>query len=68
MLERRGGCVVIRESECSGARLYETAKEILADPDRAAQMGKAARAAAVLDSAERIYELIVRTAAERNRA
>ena len=68
VLERRGGCVVIRESECSGARLYETAKEILADPDRAAQMGKAARAAAVLDSAERIYELIVRTAAERNRA
>jgi len=64
ILEQRGGAVVIRESECSGRLMYETAKSILADPDRAEKMGQAARAAAVLDSAERIYELIRKTMEE----
>ena len=64
ILEQRGGAVVIRESESSGRVLYETAKAILADEKRAAQMGEAARAAAVLDSAERIYELILKTVEE----
>ena len=61
ILGNRGGAVVIRESECSGKLLYETAKSILADPERARKMGEAARSAAVLDSAERIYQLIVDT-------
>lgn len=67
VLERRGGAVVIRESESSGERLYQTAKEILSDAARAEQMSKAARAAAVPDSAERIYDLILQTAAERKK-
>lgn len=65
ILGNRGGAVVIRESECSGKLLYETAKSILADPERARKMGEAARSAAVLDSAERIYQLIVDTVEER---
>lgn len=65
ILEQRGGAVVIRESESSGKMLYETAKSILSDPRRAEQMGKAARSAAVLDSAERIYDLILKTVEEK---
>ncbi|MBQ6799055.1 MAG: undecaprenyldiphospho-muramoylpentapeptide beta-N-acetylglucosaminyltransferase [Oscillospiraceae bacterium] len=66
ILEQRGGAVVIRESESSGRVLYETAKAILSDERRAAQMGQAARAAAVLDSAERIYDLILKTVEEKH--
>lgn len=65
ILEQRGGAVVIRESESSGKLLYETAKSILADSRRAEEMGKAARGAAVLDSAERIYDLILKTVEEK---
>ncbi|MEA4965795.1 MAG: undecaprenyldiphospho-muramoylpentapeptide beta-N-acetylglucosaminyltransferase [Oscillospiraceae bacterium] len=63
ILEQRGGAVVIREAECSGEKLYGTAKTMLADPVGMARMGEAARAAAVLDSSERIYDLILKTAA-----
>ena len=66
ILEQRGGAVVIRESESSGKLLYETAKAILSDEKRAEQMGQAARAAAVLDSAERIYDLILKTVEEKH--
>lgn len=65
ILERRGGAVVIRESESSGKTLYETAKAILSDKKRAEQMSRAARNAAVPDSAERIYQLILQTVEER---
>jgi len=66
ILEQRGGAVVIRESESSGKVLYETAKSILQDEKRAEQMSRAAKAAAVLDSAERIYDLIVKTVEEKH--
>ncbi len=65
VLEARGGAVVIRESESSGKLLYETAKSILSDAERADKMAQAARASAVLDSAERIYDLIIKTAEEK---
>lgn len=66
ILEQRGGAVVIRESESSGKLLYETAKSILADENRAVRMSAAARNAAVLDSAERIYDLILKTVEEKH--
>lgn len=65
ILEQRGGAVVIRESESSGKILYETAKSILSDHKRAEKMAQAARKAAVLDSAERIYQLILQAVEER---
>lgn len=65
VLERRGGAVVIRESESSGKLLYETAKSILSDSERKEKMAAAARAAAVMDSAERIYDLILKTVEEK---
>lgn len=68
ILEQRGGAVVIRESECSGKTLYDTAKSILSDAPRANRMGMAVKAAAIPDSAERIYKLILKTAAEKEKA
>ena len=65
VLEKRGGAVVIRESESSGKLLYETAKAILSDAERADKMAQAAKAAAVMDSAERIYDLILKTVGEK---
>ncbi len=65
VLEKRGGAVVIRESESSGKLLYETAKAILSDAERADKMAQAAKAAAVMDSAERIYDLILKTVEEK---
>ncbi len=55
VLEKRGAAVVLRESECDGDVLYETAKEILGDPDRRRKMTSAAHEMAVVDAAERIY-------------
>lgn len=65
ILERRGAAVVLREEECDGAALYRTAKELLEDAPRRAQMRKALREVAVIDSAERIYSIIMELAKSR---
>ena len=65
ILERRGAAVVLREEECDGATLYRTAKELLEDAPRRAQMRKALREVAVIDSAERIYSIIMELAKSR---
>lgn len=62
VLERLGGCKVILESECTGARLYEEAKQLLADEPRRKKMRQALLGAAVPDSAERICEIIMNLA------
>lgn len=59
ILEQRGAAVVIRESDCDGEALYRTAKELLADPERRKKMRSALREIAVIDSAERIYQIIL---------
>lgn len=59
ILEGHGGAVVLRESECSGDRLFAAAMELLEDPTRLSQMGRAVQALAVPDSAEKIYEIIL---------
>ncbi len=59
ILGDRGAAVVIRESECSGKLLYETAVQILNDPARMESMSRAAKSAAVPDSADRIYQYIM---------
>ena len=65
ILAKRGAAAVIKESECSGKVLYETAKQILQDPDRCQQMASAIRKMAVVDSTERIYSTILELAKER---
>jgi UDP-N-acetylglucosamine--N-acetylmuramyl-(pentapeptide) pyrophosphoryl-undecaprenol N-acetylglucosamine transferase len=62
ILEQHGGAVVLREAECSGEILYETAKKLLQDNDRLLTMGRAVQALAVPDSAERICGIILELA------
>lgn len=62
ILEQRGAAVVLREEECDGAVLYQTAKELLSNPQRCARMRSALRDIAVIDSAERIYQIILQMA------
>ncbi len=58
LLERSGAAVVLRESECDGALLYQTAKTLLDDAPRREKMRSALHSLAVVDSAQRIYKII----------
>ena len=58
VLEQRGAAVVIREDHCDGQSLYAAAKELLEDEDRCKAMRKALHDMAVIDSTERIYQII----------
>lgn len=62
ILEAHGAAVVLREDECDGRRLYETAKALLDDRARCAAMRSALHEMAVVDSAERIYGIITELA------
>ena len=59
ILEQRGAAVVIREADCDGKILYEIAKELLEDRSRREAMSKALREMAVIDSAERILDIVL---------
>lgn len=59
ILEQRGAAVVLREADCDGAVLYRATKELLADQERCKKMRSALRDVAVIDSAERIYQIIL---------
>lgn len=65
ILEKRGAAVVLREQDCDGRVLYETAKQLLADPARREKMRSALHEMAVVDSAERICRIITELARER---
>lgn len=59
ILEQRGAAVVIREADCDGKILYEEAKKLLENKEKRESMRKALREMAVIDSAERIYQIIL---------
>ena len=65
ILEKHGAAVVLRENECDGELLYRTAKELLEDEPRREEMRKNLRELAVLDSAQRIYNIITELAKAR---
>ena len=58
VLEKRGAAVVVREKDCDGDSLYETARALLSDPERLREMRLAARRLAVVDAAEQILQVI----------
>ena len=62
VLEDAGAAAVVREADCDGRSLYETAKAILSDPGRTGGMRTAARGMAVVDAAERIYQTAIELA------
>jgi UDP-N-acetylglucosamine--N-acetylmuramyl-(pentapeptide) pyrophosphoryl-undecaprenol N-acetylglucosamine transferase len=64
VMERAGGAVVITESQLTPERLATAIAQVLSNPQRAAQMGAAARSLAAPDATKKIVELlekIVRT-------
>lgn len=58
-LAERGAARVIEEKDLTGALLVEEVKRLTADPALLREMGKKARAAAVPDTAERIYAILM---------
>lgn len=58
VLESRGGAVVLLEKDCTAQKLYAVIRELLADPDRRAQMGSSLRQIVRLDSTERICDIV----------
>jgi len=54
----RGGAVVMLEKDCTADRLYGQIKQILSDRKRQMDMSTALRGACVLDSAERICDIL----------
>jgi UDP-N-acetylglucosamine--N-acetylmuramyl-(pentapeptide) pyrophosphoryl-undecaprenol N-acetylglucosamine transferase len=61
-MERAGAAVVVPDAELDGPRLAREVAALLRVPQRLAEMGKAARAAARPDAAERIAEETLRLA------
>ena len=64
ILAQRGGAVMLLEQENMGQKIYDTVIELLADPERLAQMSVTLRQTVVLDSAERICDLIQQLSAK----
>ena len=58
ILEGHGAAIVITEDQCDGKVLYNTVQQLLEDHDRRKAMSAAVRDMVVLDSAERICDLI----------
>ena len=58
VLEKRGAAVVLLEQETTGDKLYETACQLLSQPDKLAEMGRRAKEMAQTDAADRIYQQI----------
>lgn len=67
ILEERGAAMVVLESECTGEKLYETVKSLLADRDKRKAMSAAVRDMVILDSAERICDILETLAAGRRK-
>lgn len=59
VLADRGGAVLLEEKDCSGALLYETAIELLADGTRRASMSLALKELATPHAAEDIYRELI---------
>ena len=62
----RGGAVLLLEKDCTPQVMYEKIKQILSDQQLQAQMSTVLRGACVLDSAERICDILEELASSRN--
>lgn len=62
IIEGRGGCVLLREKECTAQRLYEEVSTLLNDADRCAAMRKCLIDSSMPDSADRICDIIAQLA------
>ena len=62
VLSDRGAALVIQESECTAQRLFDETKGLLSDEARRRNMRRSLLDLAVVDSAERIYHVILELA------
>jgi len=58
-LEKGGGAVLVREQDCTGAGLYNTVQQLLAEPRRLVDMGQAMKAMGNPNATEKITEIIL---------
>ena len=58
VLAQRGGAVLMPEGEDRGRKLYDTVTELLRDGDRRKQMSEALKQSVVIDSAQRICDMV----------
>lgn len=65
ILESRGAALVFTEEQCSGRTLYNAVTQLLSDHERRKAMSRAVREMVVLDSAERICDLLEALASEK---
>ncbi|MBN8422637.1 MAG: undecaprenyldiphospho-muramoylpentapeptide beta-N-acetylglucosaminyltransferase [Verrucomicrobia bacterium] len=63
IFDKAGAARLMRESELNADTLADAVREIINDPRKAGEMKKAAQKLAVKNSAEKIAELLVKTAA-----
>jgi UDP-N-acetylglucosamine--N-acetylmuramyl-(pentapeptide) pyrophosphoryl-undecaprenol N-acetylglucosamine transferase len=64
-ISERGGAVLLLEKDCTPQAMYEEIKKILCDKARQDAMSTALRGACVLDSAERICDILEELAASK---
>jgi UDP-N-acetylglucosamine--N-acetylmuramyl-(pentapeptide) pyrophosphoryl-undecaprenol N-acetylglucosamine transferase len=57
-LARAGAAVMLRDEACDAAHLARAVSDLLDDPDRLSQMGRAAHALGRRDAAERLADLV----------
>lgn len=58
ILEGRDGAILIPESQCSAQGLYDAIRGLLGDGEKCSQMSAALRSMAVVDSAQRICDIM----------
>ena len=63
VLESGGGAVVILEKDCTPEKLYSMIRQLLADPDRRAEMSRRLRSQVKMDSTQRICDIVEELAA-----
>ena len=66
VLADRGGAILLPEGEDMGRKLYKAVGQLLANHDRRSEMSSALRQMVVLDSAERICDMIEELSARSN--
>ena len=58
ILESRGGAVVVPETDCTAQGIFDQIMELMEDEPRRKQMSQALRSMVIIDSAERICDIL----------
>ncbi|HEY3188732.1 MAG TPA: glycosyltransferase, partial [Solirubrobacteraceae bacterium] len=66
LVESAGGCVVLPQADLTPERLAALVGELLGDPARLTGIGGRARAVAIPDAAERLADLVIKSAGRRD--